>query len=415
MRLCVDAGPVENAHRFRGIGWCTHHLLKTLTPARAHRHRLELCGLWRRPPVGSELLPVGVEVAERSPTADWTGIDPRVPTYLAERWKALEGAVVLPRDVRRTGADVFLATDPQAVALSRSFATVAILYDLIPLIFPDRYLPRQAVLFRATYRLQLEQLRRADHLVAISESTRGDAIRLLGLPEDRVSVVPLAVDREVFRPIHADEARGRVAERFGVRGPYFVYVGGLDPRKNLSALLAAFREVAAREEVSLVMAGEMHGLERALQVEIRGTPADGRVSWLGYVPAEELPSLYAGSLALAFPSLYEGFGLTVLEAMSCGTPVLTSRLSSLPEVADDAALYADPSSPPALAEGLLRLAREPELRERLRARGLRRAGLFSWERSAEEVLRVCRTVGERRALRRGEALTRPLEPSHGSR
>lgn len=390
MKLCIDAGPTENVHRHRGIGWATSHILQALTSALTGGHGLEVCYL-RRHPLGP-ILADHLRHAPRSGSADWAGLDPRVPSWLRDRWKAIETTIVLPRDVQAAGAEVFLATDPQAIALSRHFRTVVVLYDLIPLLFPDMYLPWSAPLARLLYHRDLRRLRQADRLVAISEATKRDAVRLLGLHPNRISVVHLAVDEALFHPIDPDQARAHVERHYGIDRPFFFYAGGFDPRKNVEGLIAAFRAADLGEHL-LAIAGSVDGGGARLQAAFAGDAIADRIRWLGYLPVEELRFLYAASVALAFPSLYEGFGLPVLEAMRCGAPVLTSQRSSLPEVAGDAALYADPTSPSELADALKRLARDPGLRSELRARGIERTKRFSWARTAQRILEICRQVG----------------------
>ncbi|MBA4158702.1 MAG: glycosyltransferase family 4 protein [Gemmatimonadetes bacterium] len=390
VKLCVDAGPIENGHRVRGIGSCTQSLLGALTPELLSRHGVEMRYLKRTPL--EEEVPAGGRFARRSRVAGWIGTGGRLPSRLTMRWRAFAGAVGMAADVEAAGGEVFLSTDPDAIPLSPHFLTIALLYDLIPLRFRGEYLPRHAFVRRANYTWQIRRLRRADHLIAISEATRQDAIELLGIPPGRISVAHLAVDRDRFRPRAQEAARAVVAERFGVDRPYFLYVGSVDARKNIAGLIDAFSRVMESCDAALVMAGEPGKAGDQLRRQLARTPARERIHWTGYVTEEDLPFLYAGSLALAYPSLYEGFGLPVLEAMSCGAPVLTSPLSSLPEVAGEAALYADPGSTPELAAALRRLAAEPALREELRARGLERARRFSWTDTAERVLEVCGAV-----------------------
>ena len=392
MTLCFDASPIENGHRTRGIGWCTYSLLRAFTPELLSTHGVELHYLKRTPL--SEELPTGGRFLRRSWVMDWIGTGGRLPSKLTVRWQAFAGAARLAADVTAAGGDVFFSTDPHTVPHSQRFRTVALLYDLIPLRFPAEYLPRRALISRANYAWQLRQLRGADHLIAISETTRQDAIELLDIPPGRISVAYLAVDTARFRPVEHDAARVAVAERFGVDRPYFLYVGGIEPRKNVDGLVRAFSQVMDTCDAVLVIAGERGKAGEQLRRQLEGTPVGERIVWTGFVPEEDLPFLYAGALALAYPSLYEGFGLPVLEAMSCGAPVLTSPLSSLPEVAGDAALYVDPGSPAELAAALRRLAAEPALRAELRERGLERAQRFSWTDTAERVLQVCRAVAE---------------------
>lgn len=389
MRICIDAGPLENGHRDRGIGWCTFHLLRALTPELVLEYGADMLYLKRTPADATVADHTGAQFAPRSGLAKWTSTGGRMPAHWTERWKPLETRLLFPRDVRATNADVLVCTDPQAIAIAPGFRTVAVLYDLVPLRFANQYLPRTALISRASYEFQLRQIRRAHHLIAISEASRRDAIELLGIPPNRISVAYLAVDRERFKPSDSAYAREQMARSYSIERPYFLYVGGFDDRKNLRRLVHAFSRVAASNDTVLAIAGTLGRLGEQLRTEMAELPSADRIRWLGYVPEDDLPMLYTGALALAFPSIYEGFGLPVLEAMSCGTPVLTSPTSSLPEVAEDAALYANPYSIDEIAAGLRRLATEQALRAELRERGLERAERFSWTDTARHLLHVC--------------------------
>jgi glycosyltransferase involved in cell wall biosynthesis len=375
MRLCIDAGPTENSHRLRGIGACTRHLLAAMTPELAAAHGMDLVVVSRRPVARWLDRPW----SRRGWTAELTGIRDDTSPRMANWSQLIDGEWTLARDVAATRADVFLATDPHAVALSMAFPTVAILYDVVPLVMPSLYLTgRMAGLPDWLYRHRLARARRATAQIAISETTRADAARLAGFDPHRMSVVPLAVDHETFRLRDPIEARAHL----GLTRPYLLFVGAADPRKNLAAVLDAYAPLRAREvdevgDVDLVVVGAT------------GQPQDG-VQWLGHVADDDLAWLYAGAMALVFPSLYEGFGLPILEAMASGTPVITLRNSAIPEVAGDAALYVDESC--GLGEAMQMVIGDSGLRTRLRDAGLRRAASYSWTRTAEGVLTACRAV-----------------------
>jgi len=236
-----------------------------------------------------------------------------------------------------------------------------------------------------------DALRRAAHVIVPSRATRDDLIELFSFDPDRVTVVPHGVDRTVFRPPADDEVAG-VRRRFGIDGPYLVFIGGLEPRKNLPRLLRAFAEVPG--DARLVVAGawvpwnpegvdQLRPVVDALPPEVRA-----RLAFPGYVGERDKVALLGGAEALAYPSLYEGFGLPVLEAMAVGTPVLTSKVSSLPEVAGDAAVLVDPDDEGAIAEGMTRLLSDRELAASLRAAGLERAARFSWDETAKRTATV---------------------------
>lgn len=234
--------------------------------------------------------------------------------------------------------------------------------------------------------------RRATRVIAISRATRDDLVRFERMRPERLSVVHHG-RAPWFRPVEDAEQVEAVRARYGLDRPFFLFVGTLQPRKNLERLLAAFDRVAeGRPDLLLALVGAGGWQPDRLEQALSGVRARDRVRPLGYVPDDDLPSLLSGSLGLAFPSLYEGFGLPALEAMSCGTPVLTSSTSSLPEVVGDAGLLVDPLDVDAITHGLARLADDAGLRHDLGRRGLARAADFTWERAAEQTLAVLRAA-----------------------
>jgi glycosyltransferase involved in cell wall biosynthesis len=231
----------------------------------------------------------------------------------------------------------------------------------------------------------------ARRVIAISDATRRDLIQWYRLPEDKIDVIPHGVDTCFFAV--TSEAIRRTRQRLALPEHYVLAVGTIQPRKNLGRLAAAMRDLtAAGLPHRLVIAGKRGWLASQVEREITQAGVADRVIVLGYVPPEMLPGLYAGADALAFPSLYEGFGLPVLEAMAAGTPVVASNRSAIPEVAGDAALLVDPFTPASIARGLIRVLTEPGLRATLIARGKERAATFHWDRTALETLAVLRRV-----------------------
>jgi glycosyltransferase involved in cell wall biosynthesis len=242
-------------------------------------------------------------------------------------------------------------------------------------------------------------LRRAAHVIVVSEQTRRDLLasspaRSASL-EGRVSVIPLAIDPGQFRP--ADEAAVAAARaRYGISGSYLLSLTGIEPRKNLPGLVTAWASLPGSLRPQLVLAGPAPSWSpdgwNLLRPTLEGLPAAIRdeVVITGFVGEEEKVALLSGAEALAYPSLYEGFGLPVLEAMACGTPVLTSDVSALPETAGSAALLVDPREPEAIADGLRRVLSDADLRTRLRTAGLERAATFRWEETARRTAEVLR-------------------------
>ncbi len=234
-------------------------------------------------------------------------------------------------------------------------------------------------------------------VIVPSASARGDLVARYDVPEVRVHAIPHGVDAAAFATV-PDEEVERVRERFAIAGPYVLFVGGLEPRKNVVGLVRAF--AASGVDATLVVAGGrvrwFPAEEARVWAEVRRLPerVRGRVVLTGYVSEPDKRALLAGAAALAFPSLYEGFGFPVLEAMAAGTPVLTSDVSSLPEIAGEDALLVDPKDEDAIARGLRRLLEDADLRERLVGPARARAAGFTWEATARRTAEVLHAVAE---------------------
>jgi glycosyltransferase involved in cell wall biosynthesis len=301
--------------------------------------------------------------------------------------------------------DVYHATTLEGIILSPSYRTVATLYDLIPLRMPNRARQARHPAAALTYRRQLHLLRRVDHIIAISEATKRDAVALLGIPPERISVVYPALDpARAYLPTPEQVAAAR--RDLGLRTPYFLAVASSEPHKNLARVIEAFARFSApshRAGYQLYLVGTWMGREaRRLSRLIERLGLREIVRRLPWVPAEHMAALYHGATALVFPSLLEGFGLPVAEAMACGTAVITSNRSSLPEVAGDAALAVDPEDVGAIAAALAIIADDPARRAELIARGRERIRQFRPERAARETVAVYRRVArEQRTAQEG--------------
>jgi glycosyltransferase involved in cell wall biosynthesis len=234
--------------------------------------------------------------------------------------------------------------------------------------------------------------KRAAAVITMSHSARSDLIRVLGLPPANVHVIYEAAP-DHFRPLTDPTERERLKHKYGLPEEFLLYVGTIEPRKNLRRLVSAFSRLKRQGHPhQLIIAGPWGWAMDDFQAEIKDA-ADGQpVRWLGYVPAEDLPGLYSLASLFVFPSLYEGFGLPPLEAMACGTPVLTSNNSSLVEVCQDAAVLIDPYQEDDIADGIHRLLSDDEQRQELSRRGQLRAQAFSWQRTARETAAVYQKV-----------------------
>lgn len=328
------------------------------------------------------LPPLGPHVALRSLPF------PRLWTHLRLGWEMLRH----PPDVLFVPAHVIPALHPP-----RSVVTV---HDLGYLHFPEAHtLARRLDLHLSTR----WSVRAAWRIIAVSQATKDDLVQHYRVPPSNITVVHHGLSSEHFSPVTDPATRAACTARYGISGDYFLYVGTIQPRKNLLRLIEAFAQVLREERgspsstatatarprrLSLVLAGKKGWLTAAIEQRVAELDIKDNVQFIGYVDDDALPALMSGARAFVFPSLYEGFGMPVLEAMACGTPVLTSTTSSLPEVAGDAALLVDPTSTRALADGLSRLLHDTALCDTLRERGRARASGFTWERCAQETRRV---------------------------
>jgi glycosyltransferase involved in cell wall biosynthesis len=372
MDVLVDYTPLETPTRFTGIG----HYIASLGRALAalgdrERAGLSLCALGA--PGGSRA--IGPLSFAGSPEPRYGGIEmllrrrtELVPTLLRHR----------PR--------LFHMTQPMGTPRGAFIPRVVTCHDILPLVLYRDYLPGGRPYLELMRAIDAARYWGARRIIAISRHTADDLVRVLGVPPRRIDVVPHGVDHERFRPPRSPEEASSwagVRKRLGVdQTPYFVYVGAADPRKKVDQLIEAFAR-AKLDGVDLVLAGYLRPSHReAVEAALdrAGRPASIRV--LGYVADEDLVPLLAGALALVYPSIYEGFGLPVLEAMASGCPVITTHASSLGEVAGDAALIVPPADLGALTRALVQAAREPALRAELREKGLERAARFSWRETA---------------------------------
>ncbi len=279
------------------------------------------------------------------------------------------------------------------VPLAHPPASVVTIHDLGYLAFPQAHTARRRLELELTTRWSL---RAARLTIAISQATKDDLVRHYGADPARVRVVHHGLG-ESFQPVESPLAIAAAREHHDIAQRYLLYVGTVQPRKNLERLIDAFALVANRPEltgVQLVIAGGRGWLSENIERRAADLGLAKRVRLCGYLPDADLPALLSGALAFVFPSLYEGFGMPVLEAMACGAPVLTSNTSSLPEVAGDAALLVDPSNTEEIAAGITRIASDGGLRGRLYARGLARAASFTWDRCARETLAVLKESAE---------------------
>ncbi len=296
---------------------------------------------------------------------------------------------------RRQWNAAFLPAANRRLPFAMPCPTVGVVHDLASLHVAGKYDPARTLYIT---RVLPSLMRRLTRVVVPSASTRDDVVRAARVSPERVAVIPHGVDHDRFGPRDASAAREHVAGRLGIQRPYLLYVSRIEhPGKNHVGLIRAFERWKGTGDVPhrLVLAGpDWSGAEEVHRVAEASSVREDIV-FAGFVAPEDLPDLYAAAEAVVFPSLYEGFGLPVLEAMACGAPVACSDRSSLPEVAGDAALLFDPGDHEAMAEAMRRLVMDAGLRRDLAARGLARSREFTWRRTAERTLQELRRAAGR--------------------
>ena len=235
---------------------------------------------------------------------------------------------------------------------------------------------------------------RCKKVLTISEHSKKDIVRFLKIPEEKVTVTPLALDHELKSEKQPDDQTiSDTCGKYGIRRPYILNVGGIGKHKNPFALIKALKTLKnqrSTKDLGLVITGNDYGVRKDIESMLSALSLGDSVRLPGYISRTDLPSLYAGALAYVSPSYFEGFGLTLLEAMAFGTPVVSSDKASLPEVAGDAAIYIDPDHPEQIVDAVTRIKEDPDLRAELTKRGVQRIEHFSWEQTARLTLEAYR-------------------------
>jgi glycosyltransferase involved in cell wall biosynthesis len=242
--------------------------------------------------------------------------------------------------------------------------------------------------------------RKASFIIADSENTKREILRFLHVPEEKIAVIYLAAG-EAFDEKCSSESIAQIKRKYTIKKPYFLAVGSIEPRKNLTSALIAFKALRETRKIDnqFVIAGGKGWKNEAFYRLLKKLSIDANLVMTGYVPEEDLPALYQGAEVFVYPSVYEGFGLPVLEAMASGTPVITSNTSSLPEVAGDAALLVNPMEVFEIYEAMEALVGSPSLRKELKAKGFKQSEKFTWEETAWKTLEVYQNVFQKEGNR----------------
>jgi glycosyltransferase involved in cell wall biosynthesis len=371
MPICLDLSAA--AHERAGLGRYAAGLAQALLPLEPQLH------VFVNDPRESRLRP---------PLSD-------LPTHTAnlprKRWRLRAAISYLggpSMDHAFDGVTLFHATEHLLPKLTRA-RSVFTLHDTGYLLYPQYHLLQNRIYLTL---MMPHFLARTDRVIAVSEATRRDALRFYGLPPEKIVVIPEGVEPR-FQP-ESDPARlAVVRQKYALPDRFILYVGTIEPRKNLNTLIEAYATLRAQHpDVELVIAGGKGWLYENFFMRLRSLGLENRVTLAGYVPDDDLPALINCAEVFAFPSVFEGFGLPPLEAMACGVPVVCSNASSLPEVVGDAGIQLPPADPRAWAEALDRILLDRVLHSALRARGLARARLFTWDAAARKTFEIYHSV-----------------------
>ncbi|HSD11964.1 MAG TPA: glycosyltransferase family 1 protein [Patescibacteria group bacterium] len=365
----IDASRANRAQR-TGVEWYSYHVIQGLKKLIPSTYRVLLYteeplrdGLEEHPPNWEN------RVLRWPPRRLWT--------QLRLSWEML----VRPPDLFFVPAHVVPMVTPKR--------TLTTLHDVAFMALPDAYRPIGRAYLTLMYRIAAARA----HILTVSEFSKGEIVRYFGADPGRITVTPLGFDAGRFGPATDDEIRARL-HALGVRRPYFLFVGRLESKKNIGGLIAAFRRYRAMrpgDEARLVLVGKS-GYGYAREMRALGEAEKLSVIQKGYVAPDDMRHLYGGATAFVFPSRYEGFGIPVLEAFACGTPVIASDVTSIPEVAGDAALFVNPGDPEDIARAMAKVADDPALRASLAAKGLERVKRYSWASTAEKTWNVMKDM-----------------------
>ncbi len=385
MKIAMEARPIKWSYG-TGIGNYTHSLIAKLNELdRTNDYTF----LWAEGEPG-EMIPFTRPYSYYSLPREDQREEAEIPLWLS-----------------REAADVFhLTQNGFRTPRPGSYKIVVTIHDLIPYFYPE--MVRPSFLKRFTTEMPLI-VNRADQIITVSEASKVDLVNVFKLSPEKISVIPSGPS-PAFHPYPRAEISQWLRERYGLKHPYLLYVGGLNPRKNVLELLYAYAKVLRdlpNQQKLVILGGACRHLEK-LKLLAEALDISEDVVFPGFVRTEELPFFYNGADLFVYPSLYEGFGLPPIEAMACGTPVITSNVSSLPEVVGPAAVTVDPRDTLQLAQAIYDVLENPVLRTELIRQGLERAKIYHWDSIARQVLHVYEQV-----VNPGDGRRQPLKVEAG--
>lgn len=352
--------------RLEGIGWFTYETLKRITQNHPE-HTFYF--FFDRPydekfMFGDNVVPVVLNPPARHPVLFYIWFETSVR-----------------RALKKYKADAFISTDG-FLTLGTPVPTLLVIHDIAFEHFPQHLSPvaRRYMLYYSP-----RFARKATRIATVSEYSKQDIVQQYGIDEAKIDVVYNGIN-DTYRPLPADTVQ-QVKDRYGIQQDYFIFAGALHPRKNVANLFRAFDLFRQQtgSSAQLVIVGRKAWNFKDMLHTYNNMQHKEAVLFTGHLSAEELAALYNGALALTYVSLFEGFGIPIIEAMQCNTPVITSNCTSMPEVAGDAALLVDPNQPQRIADAMCRISKEPELRNELINKGKERRSHFSWDKTAKNL------------------------------
>lgn len=372
MRIGINVHLLSATHT--GIQHYIRALVTELVDQASPTHEVVLYG-------EREQLPLPADVSVR-----WVGT---TQSLRSGARRVLWEQTILPRLLRRDDIHVFFSPAFVLPVLWNGAGVVTV-HDLNFEVSPQTIHPVRRAYLRAITR---RSVHRARAVIAISGATREDIVRFYKVHTGKIAIIPYGLDA-FFNPDNARRLESMVRERYRLPEEFLLFVGTLEPRKNLPRLLEAYALALGQSPLPpMVLVGAPGWQHERILAQARRLGIDEKILFAGYIPREHLPGVYASARALLYPSLYEGFGLPPLEAMGCGTPVLASNLSAMPEVVGDAGVLVDPFNVQEMAEGIMRVTWDDALRRQVVERGRERALRFRWDESARQTLRVFEQAG----------------------
>ena len=377
MKIAFDCSPLLKQKT--GIGWYCYHLLEEFINIPEDEFSLFSFSLKSRKPD----LPLGWKERPKTHYHFYAPL-PKVSLLLLS--KCFGEKVSRPL---MAAVDVAHFTNFTAFPI-RGAKTVLTVHDLAFLRFPRTIELKNYITLKACLRFSLDI---ADQVIVPSFSTKNDIVDFYKYPEEKIVVIPLGVNHDIYRPIADIHSLNAFKQKHSL-GRYILFLGMLEPRKNAARLLDAYsilcKKMGVKQAPDLIFGGGRGWKNKAFEVKYQNLdkPIRNKIRFLGYLPQEELPLLYSGADVFVFPSLWEGFGLPPLEAMACGAPVVTSNVSSLPEVVGDAAILVDPNSAEEIAEAIYQILIDEHLALRLKSSGLTQAAKFTWSNTALQTYKV---------------------------